>query len=515
MNGCSVDKIPALFPGDRPPVPHGVAVAPDCGEQRWLAIHLPALPLEVFERSMQARGPLVISNGALRTPAVLFCNPAARQAGITPGMSVSAALALAADVQVQTRNDSLEAAALAHVAAWAGQFTSFVSLSEPQGLLLEIAGSLKLFGGLDALCQRIREGLDALGYQACMSIAPVPLGALLLARSGDESRIMDPVSLPPALARLTLSQLGLGERASKRLRGMGLRCVRDLMRLPRDGLAERLGPDFIDMLDRLFGRTPDPRKPWQPPPRFESRLPFPAEITSTEALLFPARRLLEELVGQLRARCAGVSCLQWRLGHHQGASTVFSLGLLRLTRDTDYLMDLLRERLERLTLPGAVEDMTLVAERMPPLSLPGADLFAIRENDEHESGLQFLERLRNRLGADAINGIRLVPEHRPEYAWRSCEPTEAGNDTVSLHAGTRRPVWLLDHPVVLGVVDGKPCLEGVLVLQPVRERIETGWWDGRDIRRDYFIATNARGGCFWVFREAGEKSRWFLHGIAG
>ena len=188
-----------------------------------------------------------------------------------------------------------------------------------------------------------------------------------------------------------------------------------------------------------------------------------------------------------------------------------------MSRDADYLLGLLEEQLERLQLPAAVEAITLTVEQMSPLSLPGADLFAAGNAEQEGDGLLFLERLRNRLGVDAISGMCLAPEHRPERAWQVCEPAQnpAGKQSEGILPAGQRPVWLLDMPVVLGVVDGKPYMEGVLMLQPVRERIETGWWDRQGIRRDYFVASNSRGGCFWIFRELQGKERWFLHGIAG
>jgi protein ImuB len=43
------------------------------------------------------------------------------------------------------------------------------------------------------------------------------------------------------------------------------------------------------------------------------------------------------------------------------------------------------------------------------------------------------------------------------------------------------------------------------------ERIETGWWRGDDIRRDYFIVEATTGERFWLFRNLIDGS-WFLHG---
>jgi protein ImuB len=47
------------------------------------------------------------------------------------------------------------------------------------------------------------------------------------------------------------------------------------------------------------------------------------------------------------------------------------------------------------------------------------------------------------------------------------------------------------------------------------ERIETGWWDGGEIARDYYIALDPQGVRLWVFRERTEPHRWFLHGVFG
>jgi protein ImuB len=44
------------------------------------------------------------------------------------------------------------------------------------------------------------------------------------------------------------------------------------------------------------------------------------------------------------------------------------------------------------------------------------------------------------------------------------------------------------------------------------ERIETGWWRGRHVQRDYFRVTDSAGSRFWLFRER-NTGEWFLHGV--
>ena len=132
--------------------------------------------------------------------------------------------------------------------------------------------------------------------------------------------------------------------------------------------------------------------------------------------------------------------------------------------------------------------------------------------DRRQSGAgvpQLIERLRARLGAEAVYGLCLVPEHRPESAWRVAEPTlpattrNRGRRPKPKCAPTSaegKPLWLLAEPQLL---DGgeRPCFEGTLELEQGPERIESGWWDGRDVQRDYYVARNPAGVRLWVFRD--------------
>jgi protein ImuB len=44
------------------------------------------------------------------------------------------------------------------------------------------------------------------------------------------------------------------------------------------------------------------------------------------------------------------------------------------------------------------------------------------------------------------------------------------------------------------------------------ERIETGWWRGQAVGRDYYRVETTDGRRFWIFRNL-EDNRWFLHGV--
>ena len=87
------------------------------------------------------------------------------------------------------RDVDAERTALERVAAWALQFTPVVSLAPPAEVVLEIAGSVKLFGGFNRLLTRIENGLAELGYGVMLACSPTPLAAQLFARAALPARI--------------------------------------------------------------------------------------------------------------------------------------------------------------------------------------------------------------------------------------------------------------------------------------------------------------------------------------
>jgi protein ImuB len=418
-------------------------------------------------------------------------------------------LALAADLRVLPRKPDAERSALERLAGWCGRFSSEVSLEPPRGLVLEAARSLRLFGGPGTLLEQATREVKGLGYQVRCCLAPTPAGALVLAACGEGRLVSDGDALRMALSRLPLGALDLGERVLADLHRMGLRRVGDLLRLPRAGLAERLGMERIRYLERLLGEVPDPRRRFEPPARYRGRLELPAELEHVDALVFPCRRLLGELAGFLTGCQGGVQRLSWRLYHGDALEdTCFTLGTARPGRDPGRWLDLLRERLERLQLPAPARALALDALEIRSLAPGPADLFPGLDHP-HDPDPELLDRLRARLGAKAVRGLALAADHRPERAWRWCPPGEAGDGK----GRGDRPLWLLPEPLPLEVRGRRPWWEGELALGRERERSATGWWDGFAVARDYFVATTARGERLWIYRELKGHRGWFLHGL--
>jgi protein ImuB len=487
----------------------------------WLCLHFPDLPLDVFARGASATLPRAVASAHRERPLVVICDSRAARLGIAPGMSVSAARALAHDIVVHVRDERAERAALRNLAAWAGQFTPSVSLAPPNALLLEISASLKLLGELRTLMRHVKNNLHALGYGSRIACAPTPLAALFLARAGAQCAITVSSDIERVLAKLSLGVLDAPREAIESLQALGIHTLGDCLHLPRDGLARRFGQQLLDDLDRALGALPDAREFFVPPDRFAAKLELPSEVSDTGALLFAARRLLAELCDYLRARASAVARFDLRLLHAGEAVTEISIGLAFAGRDAPHFTLLLRERLGRLVLPAPVRSLHLSAEDIRPLAPRNLSLLPDPVQTQ-EDGRHLIERLRARLGVEAVRSVALVEDHRPECAFRESAldenvdraPARHNRDSANLSRATlkSRPLWLLAQPRRLDAPRGEPYLDGSLALRAGPERIESGWWDF-EVGRDYFVAVNPRGERFWIYREHGGECNWFLHGI--
>jgi protein ImuB len=278
---------------------------------------------------------------------------------------------------------------------------------------------------------------------------------------------------------------------------------------------------------------PEPRASFAAREKFATRRDLEPEITDTARLGHAIEPLLEELCRFLRERGRAVQACELQLRHREAPVTRVRLRFMQpMGAQPHRIAELLRERLARVTLPQPVRTVRLVSGPLVEMTAMPTELFAEDRRDSGANVPQLVERLRARLGVAAVHGLACVPEHRPEAAWRAIEPVMPGADgsatrptrqhaamarraTAAVRDGgaaTRqvgaRPLWLLDEP--------QPCTSR-LELEDGPECIESGWWDGQDIARDYYVARNGQGVRLWVFRNrrGSDAHGWFIHGYFG
>jgi protein ImuB len=452
---------------------------------------------------------------------------------------------------------------LSQALAWqALAFTPRVALAR-DAALMEVSASLRLFGGLRDLLVQLQAGAHDLVQPGRLHAAPgstslVALGRLRLAQPW-KAVVRRPASdLPLAVLDAAGPHLDVLDR-------LGCRVWGDVRRLPREGLARRLGAALLDALDEALGERPEGQRRWLHLPEvFEDRLELPLGVTHSTGLLFALQRLLQRLKAWLLARSLGVLGvrLAWQMDTRRGVDREGEL-LLRLgepTQDTAHITRLAAEHLARVQLPAPAQVLSLRSLETVALNLQSRSLLPDEQRQGERLG-QLLERLEARLGSAQIQcwqpADRYEPErmqqwlpaqrragltlHRSKSAIRARSPAGAssGSDAAPdmgaglasaagvIDAAQLLPTWLLPQPRPLRLQGDRPCYPGPLALLVGPQRLELCGWAAGDaqqggeaglsapVLRDYFIARSAEAGLLWIYRERGPHApaAWYLHGI--
>jgi protein ImuB len=456
-------------------------------------------------------------------------------------------------------------------------------VTEPECLHLDVTHTAGFFGGEESLARTAVWTLAARSLHARTAIADTPAAAWAAVHHTDRVAKAMPLAsgtprrsrsaghrrfvvVPPGaqrlargdeavLAGLPLSSLRLEPAAIDMLREVGIDTIGALLRLPPKSLTSRFPASVSQRLAELTGTRPEPIEPphGEPLPQaaHDFELPLSLASVSEDAMT----NLLEKLVGRctaaLAARGEGITSLQVRLepaatanAMTTAAPTVIDIGVFRPSSSPRHLVDLIRLRMGRMKLPREIEAIDVEVVAAGPASCRQRPLFdtaaegrstTTAEEQAMEVGL-LLDRLAGRLGRTAVFEPRLVADAQPEHAWLATSPTvvAARSGGNRFKRADSRPVWMPPRPIPLDFADagmisvapeGPPSrfrLEGVVhhVLKAHGpERIETAWWRGPTVRRDYYVVETESGTRFWLFRRLDGRPRgrhgsdWYLHGV--
>jgi len=473
----------------------------------WLYLHLPQLQLDHYRAASPAATPMALSLGT--PPLIHQACPVATAHGIRPGQALATAQALCPSLQVRPDNSDHQERLLLQIAQLIDQHTAPLSLYKPDGLLINGAAMEKLYGDITALRQQVWEQTRRLSLQCQTGTGLTPRMARLLARHhqrpGQDSHNQTPEQMLSALAALPVSAAQWPAKTTERLLRMGLRTLGDVMAQNRGELTRRFGQALVEDLQLIRGERADPQITWQPPVIFDQHLELMQEIHNTSALAFPLQRLVQALTDFLRLRQSMTDSLLLVLRHPDEPATRLRLHTTEAGSNSAAFMELIRLRLERLTLNDSVTALRLRATRLLPLTSQPGDLFSATGPRQHQTPL--LVRLGTRLGENRVQQLSLHGDHRPEHAWQwlSIPHAHKHKTMAAPNDLPPRPLWLLPQPLPLGQT-------------PVRwlsgpERIQTGWWDQQPVQRDYYTGRFADGATGWLFRAPGGS--WFVHGWFG
>jgi protein ImuB len=251
-------------------------------------------------------------------------------------------------------------------------------------------------------------------------------------------------------------------------------------------------------------------------------------------LIYILKQLIEQISQWLVARDQGAVLLECLLRSANGGSVAMRVGLLQPSASPRQLLELIKLHLEVLKLKGEVDRVELRAAVVGRLGQRQGELFADRwPTDPHQLAM-LVNRLSSRLGHNHV--LRAdpraspVPERRVkwvpvmEQATNNNERVARGKVSRTSNRRSRTAIPLLLYPTpqaadVMCVTPHGPPQAVWLAgrREPVLacvgpERIETLWWRGASVRRDYYRVATESGQHLWMFQRLPDGA-WFMHGI--
>jgi protein ImuB len=485
---------------------------------RILCLHLPNWPVQrllASDRGLDPSRPIILhARDSHRGQIVAACNAVAAKHGVRSSMPLAEAAALAGkrnECYVLPSNPAADLAALARLAEDCEQFCPLVGWQTthetppaPDVLLLDITGTATLFGGETFLAREVVRALARHGYSGRVAIADTIGAAWARSVAGEEQDLPVSALRVPTETIAVLSQLGITQ-------------IAQLEKLPRASLRARFGDQLMLRLDQFFGRAQERIVAHRPPPEFsvERALDFPAE--TRELIEMIVVELVQRIAAALAERRQGAVQLSCWLDSKP--PLVLRVGLFRPSANPQHLCDLLRMQLDR-SLPREVSRVRLAAPLTAPLENRQRELFGGNRHDADRQFESLIDRLSSRLGAEAVLRPELTADPVPEraVAYVPLLPAKKVQRRTPL---AHRPALLRSPPLALAVTsvvpDGPPvsfqfCGQANIVARwwgP--ERIESGWWRGPSVRRDYYSVEIESGERYWLFRRLAD-GKWFMHG---
>jgi protein ImuB len=531
---------------------------------RRMCLYLPFLSTDQVRRAqgtnVSAGQILVLTQAVGLAHVVARVDAAGWQAGLRPEMSLAQARAVAPGLTALPFDEQRDHAVLQKLADWAVRFSPLVEPCAPNTLLIDITGCESLFGGQERIAALALAGLAEAGFLARAAIADTVGAACALAGTA-----LQPISVAPPgetgarLAPLPPTALRLEPQAASRLEVLGILTIGDLLKLPRSELPARFGRNLNLRLQQALGEVFEGIPVRLPQSAPQARLEFEPPLRELAAVQAAAAGALKELFAELRQRGHALRRLDvFLLFDHR--PQWFAIGLARASHRRDHVWQLLQQQLEKCDLDAGITGLLLMAGDISRSPAAQGDLFQPDQEPQQDEQLGFLlDRLAGRLGPQSVLRAELMDDYQPELAvgysstvnepesprpkGRTEPPVPSRGPTSprAARAASRgrrrparpepkpvarvtplRPTRLLVRPVPIRVIsrvpDGPPtwfCYhdrEYRIRAAFGPERIQTGWWRGPDVSRDYFRLETETGEQFWVYRAFNDQ-RWYLHGV--
>jgi protein ImuB len=485
--------------------------------------------------------PLIVFGRCNNLDLLVAADDAAERLGLRTGLALAQARAMHPTLIAVPEDKAADARLLESLAEWCQRYTPLLATNPPNDILLDIGGCAHLFGGEQKLRADLLAHIRGFGFTARAAIAGTIGAAWAVAHFSDAAVIPNGAE-HALLTSLPVTALRLSQDTVATLARLGLKCIGDIIDLPRAPLVARFGPDLMRRLDRALGREDEPLTPRRPVAPYSAERSFHEPIAREEQVLATVERLATQLAAQLTERGEGARSLQLALFRTDGLVMRITAGTSRPLRDPAAIRALFVERFAALNDeldPGFGFDLArlsvVVAEPCPD------EQIGIGSGQNQAELDRLIDRLSARLGRSRVKRLIAQESHIPELAADALPAQLLAGAELGWEAFRRfrvevglstRPLRLFAKPEPIDdllalVPDGPPVRfrwrrawhEVIAAEGP--ERIEGIWWneEGSGPARDYFQVEDRAGLRFWLFRaghyrdSASTAPRWFMHGM--
>jgi len=386
-----------------------------------------------------------------------------------------------------------------------------VTLYEKTGeIFLDLAPTLKLFGGETALLITVEELVDAFELDAYQVLTDRPEWARALA-------LKRYVEIPPGQSQARLLELplerlmGCGDpneaedslhcrhELIRFMQRVGLKRIGDFASLSQSAVGRRFGQKGVQLLEWTLGKRELCLPLFSPEESIVETIPT-NEIVSLDALLFLLRQLLVRVEARLvgRAQAARQLSLTFYLASGQRKTERFTFS--EPLREAQSLLRLLREFLNHSTPPwdSPLESLILTVSDTSPFTAGQLSLFDEGEN-RYANLAEYIARLRARYGEEQVGFPRLRESYLPERSWENLwQPSPSTPDSPL----PERPLFLFSP--------ARPCTPLPQWQLTPSENLAVEWWEEGGNRR-YYTADTPDGKRLWIYWD-GQRNAWFLHG---
>ena len=472
----------------------------------WLALYIPALPLQAFSHTLIESAPVAIFEREGRRPRIVARNQKAARLGIRLQSSLAEANALSDRLISLYRDPSREVVLLQKLAAAVSYLTPNIHISETFGLLLDVSGSLTLFGNAHSLLNEAIGAIDKQQIRAHIVIAPSARGARWLARAHRQLVVSD--RLADWLDDLPLYCTDFSPELIRELQELNLHNLADVRRLSTDQLGKRFGSDLSSVLAQAYGNTPQSLPFWQPRALFSETVEF-LDLASEQSHWMPGVTvLLQQLQSFLLQRAVSTTSIQFHFFQGSQQRTDLLLNTSHGIHSSRQWQRLFEARLERITVPHEISSIELCCEHFEPMQFNELDFFD-RCHDNNIQWQSLLALIKSRVGNQSL----LESPHSNHNALPESTATLPDDVSADKNYTSLRPAWLVEPPRRLQGETMRKLFATMRIQHP--ERIQENWSmnaNDRPVERDYYIATTPNHCVWWIFRER-VAGFWFLHGI--